>query len=343
MLTCLYPYLSIFVFIPILVWIWWPAQVRPSLAVRVPFWSRIRSAGGEQIATRPDQIGWLINTFVWLLIVAALVRPQWLEEPIERTIPTRDLLLVIDLSASMQHDDFSNSSGNVVDRLSAVKQVVGDFLTRRKGDRVGLVVFGNAPFLQIPLTTDLDLSRRLLDETAVGMAGPRTAFGDAIGLAIKLLDDSDSPQKTIIALTDGNDTASSVPPIEASRIARDRGVTVHTVAIGDPKTVGEDPLDEVALKNVAEVSGGKYYLALNTDQLNGIYQQLDEIETTETKTVSHRPRLELYYWPLGLALLLSLIDSGVRLLRFSVDTTTTSVPRRVRVNTHTFELETVEK
>ena len=131
-----------------------------------------------------------------------------------------------------------------VNRLTAVKEVMGDFLACREGDRVGLVVFGNSPFLQVPFTTDLTLCRQLLDETDVGMAGPRTALGDAIGLGIRLFDNSDVPTKTIIALTDGNDTASSVPPVEASRIARDRDITIHTIAVGDPTTVGEEEIDQ---------------------------------------------------------------------------------------------------
>ncbi|MGB1130798.1 MAG: VWA domain-containing protein, partial [Haloferula sp.] len=155
---------------------------------------------------------------VWAFVVIALAKPQRIEPPIEKELPTRDLLLLIDLSTSMTKEDFTNAEGKPVDRLVAVKEVVGDFLGRRDGDRVGLVVFGSAAFLQVPFTTDLDLSRQLLDETAIGMAGPRTALGDAIGLGISLFEESEMETQTIIALTDGNDTDSKVPPVEAARI-----------------------------------------------------------------------------------------------------------------------------
>jgi Ca-activated chloride channel family protein len=173
------------------------------------------------------------------------------------------------------------------------------------------VVFGDAPFLQAPFTTDLNLARQLLGETAIGMAGPRTAFGDAIGLGITLFDKSDAPAKTIIALTDGNDTASQVPPAEAARVAKERGIRIHTVAIGDPTTVGEEKLDEDALRAVAQDSGGSYFFAADRPQLAGIYDELDKIEMRQVKVISHRPRRDLYYWPLLAALLLWLCKKAV--------------------------------
>ena len=231
--------------------------------------------------------------------------------PVSRDLPTPDLLLLVDLSGSMAQQDFTTAAGAKVDRLSAVKEVLGAFLLRRKGDRVGLVVFGDAPFLQAPFSTDLDISRHLLDETAVGMTGPRTAFGDAIGLGITLFEHSDAPVKTIIALTDGNDSASQVPPVEAARVANERGIRIYTVAMGDPTTVGENKLDETALRSVAETSGGTYFFAADRKQLAGIYDELDKIETSKVKVVSYPPQNELYYWPLLAGLLLSLAEKAV--------------------------------
>jgi Ca-activated chloride channel family protein len=230
-----------------------------------------------------------------------------------------------------------------VDRLTAVKEVLDEFLAKREGDRVGLVVFGNAPFLQVPFTTDLQLCQQLLDETAVGMAGPRTALGDAIGLGIQLFENSDVPTKTMIALTDGNDTASAVPPGEAARVAKDRDITIHTVAIGDPTTVGEEKLDEEALRAVAKETNGDFFLAMNRDELIGIYDRLDKIETREVNTESHRPRRDLYYWPLIVALLLSLAAHGWKLIKLGKQTAAAEATKRVRVNARTFELETVEQ
>jgi len=232
----------------------------------------------------------------------------------------------------------SSDLGTKVDRLAAVKEVLGDFLTRRDGDRVGLVVFGDSPFLQAPFSTDLGLSRRLLDETAIGMAGPRTAFGDAIGLGVTLFDNSDAPAKTIIALTDGNDTASQVPPAEAARVANERGIRIHTVAIGDPTTAGEEKLDEAALRSVAEGSGGSYFFAGDRKQLEGIYGELDRIETRQVKVISHRPRRDLFHWPLLAALMLWFIDKALVVARQS-SSATQAPGGTVRVDPLTGKLE----
>jgi Ca-activated chloride channel family protein len=315
--------------------------VRP--AIRVPFLPRVLAAGGKASDQRvEDRWSGVLRWMTWLLVLAALTRPQWLEPPIERSIPTRDLLLLVDLSGSMEQKDFTNASGQSVDRLTAVKDVLDEFLARRQGDRVGLVVFGTAPFLQVPFTTDLSLCRQLLDETAVRMAGPRTALGDAIGLGIKLFEGSDAPTKTLIALTDGNDTSSAIPPAEAAKVARDRGITIHTVAIGDPTTAGEEALDEQALQAVAQITQGGSFLAINREQLAGVYQRLDQIETREVKTISHRPRRDLYFWPLGAALLLTLAAQAVKLLTERPRGDASATPVRLRVNPRTFELETSE-
>jgi Ca-activated chloride channel family protein len=319
------------------------SQVRP--AVRVPFLSRLHAAGGgaSDDGAREHNDSLILRSIVWLLVLAALARPQRLEPPIERLIPTRDLLLLVDLSGSMEQEDFTNAEGQSVDRLMAVKEVLSDFLARREGDRVGLVVFGNAAFLQVPFTTDLGLCEQLLNETEVRMAGPKTALGDAIGLGIRLFENSEAPTKTIIALTDGNDTGSAVPPAEAARVAKDRGITIHTVAIGDPTTVGEEKLDQEALQDVAKATGGDFFLAMNRDELTGIYDRLDQIETLNVKTVSHRPRRDLYYLPLAAALLASLVTHAWSLLSARMRTPLVRSSVRLRVNSRTFELEAIEQ
>lgn len=279
---------------------------------------------------------------VWALILISLARPQWLEPPVTKNLPTRDLLLLVDLSGSMRQEDFTNSTGQLVDRLTAVKQVLGDFLERREGDRVGLVVFGDSPFLQAPFSDDLKLSRQLLEETDIGMAGPRTAFGDAIGLGISLFEASDVPTKTIIALTDGNDTASQVPPVEASRIARERSIRIYTVAIGDPTTVGEEKLDEVTLQEVATHAGGSYFYAADRQQLAGIYDELDRIETRKVQVISHRRRRELYFWPLLVALAVWMADKLIAARNGQPVAPSRQRIASLRVNPVTGELEIQE-
>ena len=319
-----------------------PPRRTSGVAVRVPFGERLRAAtAGHGSLTRATKgaSSQLVPALVWLLVLASLARPQWLEPPITKDQPTRDLLLLVDLSGSMRQEDFSNAAGERVDRLTAVKEVLGDFLSRRDGDRVGLVVFGDAPFLQAPFSTDLDLSRQLLDETAIGMAGPRTALGDAIGLGIGLFDGSDAPAKTIIALTDGNDTKSQVPPIEAARVASERGIRIHTVAIGDPATVGEEKLDEETLRSVARGSQGSYFFAADRTGLEGIYDELDRIETRQVKVISHRPRNDLFHWPLLAALLLWMAEKAALVLVQARGQDVTRAPGEVRVDPLTGALD----
>jgi len=221
-------------------------------------------------------------------------------------VPTRDLLLAVDLSGSMEARDFTAATGEQVDRLTAVKQVLDGFLSRREGDRVGLIFFGTAAFVQSPFTEDLEVCRLLLGEARVRMAGPRTVVGDAIGLAISVFEESELEERVLILLTDGNDTGSRIPPDKAAEIARDRGITIHTVAVGDPAAVGEEQLDVEALQAVAGTTGGVYAFAGDRSELEFVYQRLDELDTRDVETQSHRPRSELYAWPLGAFLFLTL-------------------------------------
>ncbi|MFK7852056.1 MAG: VWA domain-containing protein [Akkermansiaceae bacterium] len=339
MLSFLYIWVFVIAPLPFLVWRFLPPKSPRNISVRVPFGRRIEQA----ISTTPladdkggSRVAKIIPSMIWVLILIAIARPQWIEDPIEKEVPTRDLLLLVDLSGSMDQDDFTNSKGQKVNRLEAVKEILGDFLEKREGDRVGLVVFGDAPFLQSPFSTDLELSRQLLEETEVGMAGPRTALGDAIGLGINLFEQSELPAKTIIALTDGNDTKSQVPPVEAARVAEDKEIKIHTVAIGDPTTVGEDKLDLKTLDQVAERTGGKSFFAADREELAGIYDELDRIETRKVEKLSHRPRSDVFHLPLLLALVVSV---GSRVSFRRLDKSDESADRPLRVNPVTGELE----
>jgi Ca-activated chloride channel family protein len=320
MLTFAYPWLALLLPLPWLVTRLWRPHAESRPGIRVPFFRQLVALTGQApqagvVVARRGVWRMCVLVTCWLLALAALMRPQWIEPPLHRDQPTRDLLLLVDLSGSMDARDFVDAAGNTVDRLTAVKQVLDDFLARRQGDRVGVVVFGDAPFTLVPFTTDLKLCRRLVQETAVGMAGPRTVFGDAIGLGITMFDKSTVKAKTIIALTDGNDTASRVPPAEAARVAKDKGIVIHTVAIGDPTAVGEEKLDEAALRDVATVTGGGFYRALDRQQLAEIYRRLDEIETRRIETVSFRPKTDLYWVPIALSILLSMLAQTFHLVR----------------------------
>lgn len=261
---------------------------------------------------------WLVlHWILWAMLVVALARPQLIEPPIERILPTRDLLLLVDLSGSMETRDFINQQKEQVGRLDAVKEVLGDFLTRRDGDRVGLIVFGNSAFVQIPFTQDLEACRTLLSELQVRMAGPKTAFGDAIGLGITLFESSDVKDRLMIALTDGNDTGSRVPPAEAAKIASDNNITIHVIAMGDPAAVGEEQLDETTLKAVGKATGGKYFHADDQLRLEEIYEEIDKLEVREVQKEIYYPKTDLYHLPLSLFLLCSLLFYSLRLVGLS--------------------------
>ena len=197
----------------------------------------------------------------WVLIVTALARPVWLANPIEKTESTRDLMLLVDLSGSMETEDFKDPQGKQISRLDAVKMVLGDFIERRKSDRLGLIVFGNEPYLQAPFTRDHEVVRTLLGQTKAKMAGPQTAIGDAIGLAIKHFESSKSEHRVVVLLTDGNDTGSKVPPRKAAEIASQRGITIHTVAVGDPTAAGEGKMDIEALQAISRTTKGSFFRA----------------------------------------------------------------------------------
>jgi len=276
-------------------------EVRPAMGI--PFMERLaRLTGRKPERGSAVAVGSAMRNalliLAWVLIVAALARPQWIEEPLTKTVPTRDLLLAVDLSGSMEAEDFVGADGRKIERLRAVKQVLDEFLARREGDRAGLIFFGSAPFVQAPFTADLEVVRTLLDEAQVRMAGPQTMLGDAIGLALSVFEKSEAKERVLILLTDGNDTESRVPPQKAAEIARDREITIHTVAVGDPLAVGEERLDEETLKAISESTGGGYFRAMNREELEAIYRRLDELETRKIETVSHRPERDLFHWPL---------------------------------------------
>ena len=324
MMTLSHPWALLLILLPPLLRFITPPYRESRQAIRVPWFQRMATllrqqpADGAAIAdSKASEL--MLFWILWALIVLALARPQFLEPPVSRVLPTRDLMLLVDLSGSMETEDFTNSRGDGVDRLTAVKEVLDDFLTRREGDRVGLIVFGNAAFVQVPFTQDLEATRTLLEETAVRMAGPRTAFGDAIGLGITLFERSEVEHRVMIALTDGNDTGSKVPPSQAARIARDNDIVIHVIGVGDPRATGEEKLDEEALTTVASTTGGRYFHAADRDQLEDIYTELDRIDTREVEAETYRPRTDLFHWPLAAFMLFALLLHGGMFLRLHRD------------------------
>lgn len=284
-------------------------------ALRVPFFALAVQGSGER--PRPGAVvlphglmGWVLLGLAWTSAVLAAMQPQWVELPITRIKPTRDWLLAVDLSPSMRTSDFRSADGRPLDRLSVVREVSEEFFERRSADRIGLLVFGQQPFVQVPFTLDHAAVRTLLAEARIGMAGSRTMIGDAIGLAVRVFDESEAKQRTLVLLTDGRDTGSRVPPAKAAEIAAQRGVRLHTVAIGtDAARLGEEA-DLAGLRAWAEATGGRAFRAADRAGLQAIYQELDAIEVREHETESARPRLPLFHWPLAAALLLLALHLG---------------------------------
>ena len=297
--------------LPLPLFLYWllPAYKEEQDSIRLSFFSYISSAIGVTpqpgaVVPRTNWLQKLLAPICWSLIVLALARPQRVEPPIQKIQPGRDVMLALDISQSMETPDFHTPEGKRMRRVDAVKQVVSNFIQRRKNDRIGLIVFGQAAYPVTPFTLDHDACIKILNQTDAGMAGPQTMIGDAIGLAIKQFDNSDAKQKLLILLTDGNDTGSRMPPRKAAEIASQRGVTIHVVGIGDPHATGEDKVDYAALAGIAKVTGGQLFHGQNRDELEKAYATLDAITPQNFKTLSYQPKTELFMFPLGTAVVL---------------------------------------
>lgn len=294
-----------------------PAYKESRDSVKVPFFDKLMELSEERPDTgarilRRDRIQLALVSVTWLCLVLAAAKPEWVGPPVEQQKSGRDLMVAVDLSGSMEAKDFTLESGDTVNRLDAVKVVLQELAAQRASDRLGLIVFGNAAYLQTPFTDDHQVWSQLLTETEIGMAGQSTVFGDAIGLAIKLFRENDSDNRVLIILTDGNDTGSTVPPVDAAKVAANYGIRIYTIAIGDPSTVGEEALDIEALQRVSEVTGGQFFQALDPQQLHQAYQSVGELEPELYETISFRPRQSLHWLPLVFSALFSLLYHGPR-------------------------------
>lgn len=288
------------------------ARQRDMQALKVPWFGVV--AGERRSWLRRPALA-ALAALVWLLLIAAAVRPQWVGEIDTLPVTGRDLLLAVDISGSMDTQDMVLEN-RVVNRLVAVKQVAGEFIQRRRGDRVGLILFGSRAYLQTPLTFDTETTATLLGEAEIGLAGRETAIGDAIGLAVKRLREDSASDRVLILLTDGANTSGEVQPLQAAEFAAREGLTIYTVGVGADEMMVRDffgsrvvnpsaDLDEETLQTIAERTGGRYFRARDAAGLAEIYRLLDELEPVESDVESIRPVDELFYWPLGLAYLLA--------------------------------------
>ncbi len=324
MIHFVWPWLWLALPLPWLIRRFLPATNRvEQAALKVPFLDDFNVAESQQVTQSNKPWALWLAIAAWCLLVLASTRPQWLGKPIEQGVSGRDLMLAVDLSGSMEVKDFVVNN-QAVDRLTATKAVANQFIERRIGDRLGLILFGTRAYLQVPLTFDRKTVQALLNESALRLAGDSTAIGDAIGLAVKRLQAQQTDTRVLILLTDGANTAGKVAPIKAAEIAAQNNLKIYTIGIGADEMIVRSflgsqrvnpsrDLDEKTLTAIAEKTGGRYFRARNTEELLQIYQLLDELEPVEKDKQFFRPRSELFFWPLALALFLTAIASFTRL------------------------------
>jgi Ca-activated chloride channel family protein len=320
-----WPWALLLLPIPLLLRLLLPAQPQAEqAALRVPFLEDFGEVENRVLSRDRRWPLWLAG-IAWICLVLAAARPQWLGEPLEQAVSGRDLMLAVDVSGSMQEEDFIIDQRRV-DRLTAIKYVAGEFIQRRAGDRLGLILFGTQAYLHVPLTFDRKTVQSLLNEAFIGITEdePQTSIGDAIGLAIKRLQDQKADSRVLILLTDGANTAGELAPLKAAELAASHHLKIYTIGIGADEMLVRSlfgtrrvnpsaDLDEKTLAGIADATGGHYFRARNTEELERIYQLLDQLEPVEKDKQYFRPRSELFHWPLSLALLLTAVLAASRL------------------------------
>lgn len=328
MIELVYPWALAGLPLPLVIWLLRKPQQPRLTSIRTPLfvnWNAIQQ--NQNSSSARQWLNYLLTFLLWSGVVLASARPQWIDEPIELPTTGRDLLLSIDISGSMEEEDLK-LKGRTANRLTVVKSILSEFIEKREGDRLGLVLFGEKAYLQTPLTFDLKTVQFMLDETVIGLAGAsRTAIGDGIGLSIKRLRERPAENRVLILLTDGRNNSGELDPIEAAKLAKHAGIKIYTVGVGADKqtrrsllfgTTTFNPsaeLDEETLKTVAKLTGGQYFRARSTEELAQIYDLLDQLEPVEDKPEIYRPVQELYYWALLSSFLILLLPLIINLLK----------------------------
>lgn len=285
-----------------------------SQRLRMPSFAQF-TALTPTIEKRAGRTRWL-ELLIWACLVSAAANPKWLDDPVALPNEGRDIMLAVDLSGSMKEQDMEYQ-GRYIDRLSVVKAVVGEFIEQRQGDRLGLILFADTAFLQTPLTRDLSTVSQMLNEAQIGLVGNATAIGDALGLSVKRFNQKQDSNRILILLTDGQNTAGNLSPDEALILAREKGIKVYTIGVGSDSRggfslfgmggIGGSNIDEATLKNIASETGGRYFRAKDVAGLQLIYQELDKLEPISDEAETFRPQTALFFWPLGVALLLIML------------------------------------
>lgn len=296
--------------LPIVIYVVFPALKTKSASLLIPNMAKSASYTKQKpksssFIKSKKIIELIVLTVVWVLLIASLSSPQLVGKAELKAKNARNFLIVADLSFSMAQKDWK-LDGKKATRWQAVTSVMHEFIEKREGDRMGLILFGSNAYVQAPFTPDLITVETMLDEATVGLAGQRTAIGKAIIKGIDLFDQDTIKTKVMLLLTDGVDAGIGVLPLDAADIAKRDSILIYTIGIGDPNS-GNSDLDEKTLKEIADITGGKYFRAINTEKLNGIYDELDRLEPIEFEEESYRPRTFLYFYPLGLSILIFML------------------------------------
>lgn len=305
-----YPWVVYLVPVPLLFIILLPKSRTKSSALFFPKFLQVLDAtnkkGKNRAKTNQRNIfTWLYLIFTYLLLLLALAHPQLIGKPKIKVKTSRNFLIVADISFSMAHKDWT-IGGKKVTRWEAVKSVMNDFIKKREGDRMGLIFFGTNAYIQAPFTPDLPIIDQMLDEADVGMAGQMTHIGKAITKGVELFENDTIKSKVMLLLTDGVDAGDDILPLDAADLAQRDSIHVYTIGIGDPEQSSSD-LDEKTLQQIAEITDAKYFLGKNTEELNTIYDELNKLEPMEFEEESYKPKTVLYYYPLGVAVGLTLL------------------------------------
>ncbi|MCU4175912.1 vWA domain-containing protein [Carboxylicivirga sp. N1Y90] len=303
--------------LPILVYWLWPPVHRKAEALMVPFINQAAEATGDKLRrhawiSRRNIFQWIMLLLVWISFIVAFARPQIVGQPEMKVKTARSFVIAADISFSMASKDWV-VDGNRYTRWEGVKQVLGDFIETRDGDRLGLIFFGTNAYVQTPLTTELEVVNWFLDETDVGMAGQMTSVGKAIGMSMKLFEQDTIVNKVMLLLTDGQDGGKGMTPIDAAYLAKADSVKIYTLGIGDPDAPGSD-LDEATLKEISQITGGKYFRAMDQAQLQQASEELETLEPMEFEEEDYKPITHLYFYPLLVAIGLAFILIIIRVI-----------------------------
>ncbi|MCF4176832.1 VWA domain-containing protein [Vibrio sp. McD22-P3] len=311
MLTFTYPWFGLLVLLPVIM-LATPKHLTRQTALRFSHFDKFIEVTGSTprsgaVVIRPSWWQRSLTMLTFLGLVLAATKPVWVGEPIAIEKSGREMMVAVDLSGSMEAKDFVDQQGINVRRIDGVKLLLESFLQQRTGDRVGLIAFGDDAYLQAPVTEDFDTLSLLLEQMDVRMAGAGTALGDAIGVAVNHFEHSESNNKVLLLLTDGKDTTSQFPPVDAAHFAGERGITIYPIAIGDATNVGEEAIDLEMLARIASYTGGQVFEALDGDALAAVYQTLNELEASLFESYVIRPKFEVYFWPLFFITILNLL------------------------------------